>query len=124
LSDIFAASVERLAGGKSIEDTWLIGEDVALAGDPFRDMSGELAHVTNESIDTASRFLLTSFPSTDPALYFDGHDYYPGIDELHPHYSMMSTQRLEYPNCALLTFVDRYKGDGDDGGIHVKYVPS
>lgn len=41
LSDIFAASVERLTGGKAIDDTWLIGEDVALAGDPFRDMSGE-----------------------------------------------------------------------------------
>jgi Zn-dependent metalloprotease len=46
LSDIFAASVERLAGGKTTDDTWLIGEDVALAGNPFRDMSGEWAHVS------------------------------------------------------------------------------
>jgi Zn-dependent metalloprotease len=41
LSDIFSATVDRLVGGKSVNDTWLIGEDVALAGDPFRDMSGE-----------------------------------------------------------------------------------
>jgi Zn-dependent metalloprotease len=42
LSDIFGATVDRLVGGKNADDTWLIGEDIALGGDAFRDMSGKL----------------------------------------------------------------------------------
>jgi len=44
LSDIFAAAVDRLVGEKAETDTWYIGEDLAVSGLPFRDMSDPVAN--------------------------------------------------------------------------------
>jgi Zn-dependent metalloprotease len=37
-SDIFGATVESLKGNKSVQDVWLMGEDITLSGAGVRNM--------------------------------------------------------------------------------------